>query len=151
MEPRQLPPDFREFLECLNAAGVEYLLVGGHAVAFHGYPRVTATMDIWIGRTAENADRLLAAVRRFFSSDLPGLTREQILSPDQVTHFGAIPFQIEILNRISGADFPTAWSRRIQAQYDSIPVSILSLQDLRLNKRASGRAEDLADLENLPE
>lgn len=151
MDPRRLPPDFREFLECLNAAGVEYLLVGGHAVTFHGYPRVTADMDVWIGRSVDNADRLLAAIRRFFSGDLPGLTREQLLDPDQVTHFGAHPFQIEILNRISGAEFPAAWSRRIQTHYDSTPVNILSLEDLKLNKRASGRAKDLADLENLPE
>lgn len=150
MDPRRLPPDFREFLECLNAAGVEYLLVGGHAVCFHGYPRVTSDMDLWFNPSPQNADRVIAAVRRFFDSELPGLTREQLLDPQTVTHFGARPFLIELLNQVSGGDFQLAWTRRVQAVYDSVPVNILGIEDLKANKRASGRAKDQADLENLP-
>jgi hypothetical protein len=149
MDPRHLPPDFREFLESLNAAGVEYLLVGGHAVCFHGYPRVTSDMDLWIRRTPENAARTVQAVVSFFGCDIPGLSHEQFLDPETVTHFGARPFLIEILNRITGGDFETAWARRVQAHYDGVPVNILGIVDLRLNKRAAGRAKDLADLENL--
>ena len=74
MDPRHLPPDFREFLECLNAAGVEYLLIGGHAVAFHGYPRVTSDMDVWINGTPENAEKVLAAVRSFFGANVKFLS-----------------------------------------------------------------------------
>ncbi len=150
MEPRPLPPDFREFLTCLNAAGAEYLLIGGHAVSFHGYPRVTSDLDLWINPTPENGDRVIAAVRDFFADEMAGLTRDQLLDPEMVTHFGARPFLIEILNRISGGDFPLAWSRRVQVIYDTVPVNLIGLEDLKLNKRASGRAKDQADLENLP-
>jgi|JI6StandDraft_1071083.scaffolds.fasta_scaffold521619_1 hypothetical protein len=150
MDPRQLPPDFREFLESLNAAGVEYLLVGGHAVCYHGYPRVTSDMDIWIRRTPENAKRTVHAVSRFFGCELPGFGQEQLLDPENVTHFGARPFLIEILNRVTGGDFDVAWARRIQTHYDGVPVNILGIDDLRLNKASTGRAKDLADLENLP-
>jgi len=106
-------------------------------------------MNLWIRATPENADRTIAAVRRFFDQDLPGLTRDQLLDPETVTHFGARPFLIEILNRVSGADFATAWSRRVQTVYDTVPVNIIGIEDLKINKRASGRAKDQADLENL--
>lgn len=150
MDPRRLPPDFREFLESLNAAGVEYLLVGGHAVCFHGYPRVTSDMVVWIRRTPDNAARTVAAITRFFGYDLPGLKPEQFLDQETVTHFGARPFLIEILNQVSGGDFDLAWVRRVETLYDDVPVNILGMMDLRINKRTAGRAKDLADLENLP-
>lgn len=151
MDPQHLPPDFREFLECLNAAGVEFLLVGGHAVAFHGYPRVTSDMDVWINPTPDNARRALDAVRKFFDDPMSGLTTEQLLEPGSVTHFGARPFLIEILNQVSGGDFALAWPRRVATHYDGVPVHVIGLSDLRQNKTASGRAKDRADLENLPD
>ena len=149
MDPRHLPPDFREFLECLNAAGVEYLLIGGHAVAFHGYPRVTSDMDVWINGTTENAEKVLAAVRSFFGADMAGLTAAQLLDPEMVTHFGARPHLIEVLNRISGGDFSKAWPRRIATDYDGVPVQMIGLGDLKQNKLASGRPKDIADLSQL--
>jgi len=149
MDPRHLPPDFREFLACLNAAGVEYLLIGGHAVSFHGYPRVTSDMDVWINRTPENADRAVTAIRKFFSDEMAGLATAQLLDPEIVTHFGARPHLIEVLNRISGGDFPQAWGRRVEADYDGVPVHMISLADLKLNKQASARPKDLADLSQL--
>ena len=150
MDPRHLPPDFRDFLECLNAAGVEYLLIGGHAIAYHGYPRVTSDMDVWINRTPDNAEKALAAIRRFFNDEMSGLTIAQLLDPETVTHFGARPHLIEVLNMISGGDFAQAWPRRISTDYDGVPVQMISLADLKQNKRASGRPKDIADLENLP-
>jgi predicted nucleotidyltransferase len=150
MDPRHLPPDFREFLACLNAAGVEYLLIGGHAVAFHGYPRVTSDMDVWINRTPANAETVLAAIRAFFGTNMAGLTASQLLDPELVTHFGARPHLIEVLNKISGGDFAQAWPRRISTDYDGVQVQMISLTDLKQNKLASARAKDLADLENLP-
>jgi len=107
-------------------------------------------MDIWINRTPSNARLVLDAIRNFFGDEIKGLTQEQLLDPENVTHFGARPFLIEILNRISGGDFATAWSRRVQTLYDTVPINLLGLEDLKINKRASGRAKDLADLENLP-
>ncbi len=150
MDPRHLTPDFRDFLACLNGAGVEYLLIGGHAVAFHGYPRVTSDMDVWINRTPENGEKALSAIRRFFDTDMAGLTSAQLLDPEMVTHFGARPHLIEVLNKISGGQFAQAWPRRIAADYEGVPVQIISLADLKLNKQASGRPKDIADLENLP-
>jgi len=150
MDPKHLPPDFRDFLECLNAAGVEYLLVGGHAVAFHGYVRVTSDMDIWIHRTGENAERIIVAVRKFFDDEMRGLTAEQLLDEATVTHFGARPQLIEILGEISGGNFSEAWRKKITADYDGILTNIISLLDLKKNKKSAGRAKDLADLENLP-
>ena len=151
MDPRHLPPDFRDFLGCLNAAGVEYLLVGGHAVAFHGYPRVTSDMNVWINPTPENAERAVAAIRLFFDDPMGGLVAAQLLDPETVTHFGARPHLIELLGKISGGDFALAWRRRIATDYDGVLVQMISLADLRINKAASGRAKDRSDLENLPE
>lgn len=150
MDPKHLPPDFREFLECLNAAGVEYLLVGGHAVAFHGYSRATSDMDIWINRTRENAERVVAAVQKFFDDEMRGLTLEQLLDEATVTHFGARPQLIEILGKISGGDFVEAWPKKITTDYDGILTTIIGLIELKKNKKSAGRAKDLADLENLP-
>lgn len=149
MDPRRLPPDFREFLVCLNDAGAEYLLVGGHAVAYHGYPRATSDIDIWINRTPENAGRVLNAVRSFFNSEMPGLETAQLLDPETVTHFGARPYLIEVFSRISGGDFTQAWPARITANYDGIPVNIIGLAELKQNKQASARPKDLADLGQL--
>ena len=149
MDPKHLPPDFRDFLECLNAAGVEYLLVGGHAVAFHGYVRVTSDMDIWINRTRENAERVIAAVRQFFDDEMDGLTVEQLLDAATVTHFGARPQLIEILGEIDGGNFAEAWSQKVTADYDGVSTNIIGLIDLKKNKHSTGRAKDLADLENL--
>jgi hypothetical protein len=151
MDPRHLPSEFREFLECLNASGVEYLLIGGHAVAYHGYPRATSDMDVWINRTSENAQRAVTAVRKFFGTEMPGLTVEQLLDPQVVTHFGARPLLIEMLNRVSDGDFTAAWERRVQIDYDGVVTNVIGLEDLRRNKSASGRTKDRLDLENLPE
>jgi hypothetical protein len=150
MDPRHLPSDFREFLECLNAAGAENLLIGGHAVAYHGYPRTTSDMDIWVNRTLENAVRVVAAVQSFFGLPMDGLTVAQLLNPENVTHCGIRPFFIEILNRVSGGDFADAWEHRIETAYDGVPTRIIALADLRQNKSASGRHKHIADLENLP-
>ncbi len=149
MDPKHLPPDFREFLECLNDAGVEYLLVGGHAVNFHGYSRVTSDMDIWINRTRENADRVVVAVRQFFGDQMPGFKAEQILDEAQVTHFGARPYMIELLTKISGGDFTEAWANKITTDYDGVSTNIIGLIELKKNKKSTGRTKDLADLENL--
>ena len=151
MDPRQLSNDFRDFLTCLNDAGVEYLLVGGHAVAYYGYVRPTRDMDIWIAISPENAQHVVEAVTAFFGTPLAGLTKEWFLDSENVTRFGAVPNLIEILPRISGGDFASAYPRRIVADLTGAKVNLISLSDLRANKRASGRLKDLADLEYLPE
>lgn len=149
MDPKHLSDDFRDFLTCLNDAGVEYLLVGGHAVAYHGYLCPTRDMDIWVAVSDENADRLLAAVRAFFGGNMEGLSREWFLDRDNVTRFGAVPNLIEILPKVSGRDFKTAYERRVNATVDGQPVKLIGFEDLLANKKASARLKDLADIEEL--
>jgi hypothetical protein len=150
MEPTSLSADFRDFLKSLNDHGVEYLLIGGHAVAYHGYVRPTQDMDVWIAISAENAERTVAAVKDFFGCKLDGLAPEWFLDPEQVTRFGVRPNLIEILTRIDAGEFQAAYARRVIGEVEGLRVNIIALDDLKMNKRASGRNKDLADLDNLP-
>jgi len=133
----------------LNGHGVEYLLVGGYAVGIHGYPRYTGDIDIWIALSEGNADRMVAVFKEF-GFDVPGLSREMFLDEGRMTRLGREPVKIEILTRISGVAFCDAKARGTSVEVDGIAIPVISLDDLRINKRASGRAKDLADLENLP-
>ena len=149
MAKRQLTPEFREFLACLNHAGVEYLLVGGYAVNYYGYHRFTEDIDFWIAATDENFTRLLAAVREFFAGDLEGLDMN-FLRNNEILYLGRVPDKIELIQNVSGVRFSEAFPRRLEGTLEGIPVKIISLTDLRANKLASGRHKDLADIERLP-
>ncbi len=149
MGPRLLTKDFREFLQCLNEHAVEYLLIGGHAVGYHGYPRATADLDVWVAVSEDNARRLVQALKAF-GFDLPDLVPELFLRPDRIIRMGVEPNRIEIQTGISGVDFSQVYPRRVAAILDGISVNIIPLEDLKRNKQASGRHKDLADLENLP-
>src|SRR5688572_7084319 len=149
MDPRYLNEDFREFLKCLNDAGVEYLLIGGHAVAYHGYVRPTTDMDIWIAPDRANAEKAVSAVRKFFGTEMEGLTADWFLDPENVSRFGVRPFLIEILTKIDGGDFKAAFARHVKTEIDGVRANVIALNDLKANKRASGRNKDLADLDNL--
>jgi len=150
MDPKSLTADFRDFLKSLNDHGVEYLLIGGHAVAYHGYVRPTGDMDVWIAVNRENATRMVSAVEAFFGGKLQGLAPEWFLDTDQVTRFGVRPNLIEILTRIDGGDFSAAYAHRVIAELDGLRVNMIALPDLKSNKQASGRNKDRADLDNLP-
>ena len=144
-----LPADFREFLKLLNANEVQYLLVGGYAVAYHGYPRATADMDIWIQVEPLNARRLVDALKKFgFNS--PDLSVDLFLEEEKVVRMGVPPIRIEILTSISGVTFEECFQSRITDELDGIEVNLISLPHLKANKKASGRHKDLDDLENLP-
>ncbi len=145
----RLPPDFKEFLQLLNAHQVEYLLVGGYAVGYHGYPRATVDMDIWIGREAATAERMVA-VLRIFGFDVPNLSADLFLKDDQIVRMGVPPIRLEIFTSIPGVRFEDCYPARIVGEIDGTTVSLINLQDLKTNKKASGRNKDLADLENLP-
>jgi hypothetical protein len=144
-----LPPDFSEFLRLLNAHRVDYLVVGGYAVAFHGYPRATADIDIWVPMEEETAERLVAVLRKF-GFDAPELSRDLFLRPRQMIRLGAPPLRIELLTSIAGVDFRSCHSRAVRAMFDDVEVGLIALDDLKANKRAVGRHQDLADLEHLP-
>jgi hypothetical protein len=133
----------------LNHHQVEYLLVGGYAVGYHGYPRATVDIDVWIAPTPVNARKIVAALRDFgFGSDK--LREALFLQRDKVVRMGLPPMRIEILTSISGVEFDEAVEARVEDELDGVPVRLISLVHLKVNKRAAARAKDLADLEELP-
>jgi len=144
-----LSPDFKEFLKLLNAHQVEYLLIGGYAVSYHGYPRATVDMDIWIALQPANAERIVAALKKF-GFDLPELSPELFLKEWQVIRLGVPPVRIELATTVSGVNFNECYAERLTDILDGVKVNLISLKHLKINKKASGRHQDLADLENLP-
>jgi hypothetical protein len=144
-----LPPDFKEFLQLLNIHQVDYLLIGGYAVAYHGYPRATGDMDVWIAVRPENAAKIVAVLKDF-GFGVEQLTPDLFLKPDQVIRMGVPPLRIEILTTISGVAFDECYANRVVESIDNVPVNIISLADLKVNKHASGRLKDLNDLQQLP-
>ena len=143
-----LPPDFKEFLKLLNNNKVNYLLIGGYAVGFHGYVRATADMDIWIERSKNNSKRMVKTLREF------GFGAENVhaglfLKKDQIIRMGVPPLRIEILTSISGVTFNECYKTRIEETWDNLTVNIINLQKLKQNKQASKRLKDLNDLEYL--
>lgn len=143
-----LAKDSREFIELLNSTGVEYLVVGGHAVAFHGFPRYTGDIDLLVRRSPENISRLISAFEQFGLGDVRA-QQAALLEPNRIVQLGQPPNRIDILTSIDGVTFEEAWERRLPAELDGLTVSILSLKDLISTKSASGRPKDLGDLSNL--
>ncbi|MEY3173326.1 MAG: hypothetical protein RLZZ436_1240 [Planctomycetota bacterium] len=144
-----LPPDFSEFLKLLNCHHVDYLLVGGFAVGFHGYPRATSDMDIRVSQSPENAGRVVAAIRAF-GFNTPNLTEDLFLQRRRIVRMGHPPIRIEVMNEIASVTFEECRPAAVLAFLDGIPVPIISLADLKRNKLASGRPKDLDDLQQLP-
>ena len=143
-----LEEDLREFVELLNALNVRYMVVGAFAVAYHGYPRFTADVDIFIERSHENAERLVQVMERFGFGDL-NLSINDFTKEDQVIQLGVSPNRIDLLTFLSGVNFQDAWATHEQAEIDGLSVPFISKEMLKRNKVASGRPQDLADLEHL--
>src|SRR3954454_24322715 len=115
----RLPPDFREFLQLLNAHQVEYLLVGGYAVGYYGYPRATADMDVWIARSPENAERVAAALRDFgFPQE--AVPADLFLAENRVVRLGVPPLRLEIITTISGVAFAECYPQHTRAILDGV-------------------------------
>ncbi|QDT69984.1 hypothetical protein MalM25_29280 [Planctomycetes bacterium MalM25] len=149
MESLTLPNDFKEFFELLNSENVEYLLVGGFAVALHGYVRATSDIDAWVRATPENSARIAAALKKFGFSEKT-VDDSMFAQPRKVFQIGVEPYRIDVLTRVSGLDFDSAYARRLPTNLDGVNVPLISLDDLKANKLASGRNKDLADLDYLP-
>ena len=145
-----LNQDFKEFIQFLNDNSVRYLVVGGYAVAIHGHPRYTKDIDIWIEMSPENADNLLKALAQFGFSSLE-LKAQDFLTPNQIIQLGYPPNRIDLLTNIDGVSFADCYPDRLEFTVDGIVVNFIDLINLRKNKEASGRFQDLADLENLSE
>lgn len=143
-----LHPDFREFAASLNEHDVRYLVAGGYAVAFHGHPRYTKDIDIWIERERNNVRRLLDALDAFGFGAV-GLDEDDFLSPDQIIQLGYPPNRINLLTDLQGVNFSSAYDEKVTEDIDGVPIHFIGLEDLKRNKRAVGRHQDLADLENL--
>lgn len=149
MATTRLSPDFKEFLQSLNSHRVEYLVVGGYAVGYHGYPRATIDLDVWVRRHPGNARRVVTALKGF-GFDVPGLSANLFLKKNQVIRMGVPPVRIEILTSISGVSFREGYAGRVVDEIDGVKVNLIGLEHLKVNKRACGRHKDLDDLEHLP-
>jgi len=143
-----LNQDFREFVQSLNDSRVRYLVIGAYAVALHGHPRYTKDLDIWIEMTPDNAAAMVRALDQFGFSSL-GLQSSDFLTPDQIIQLGYPPSRIDLITTPPGVDFETCYASRVIVEIDGVPVSFIGLDDLKQSKKASGRLQDLADLENL--
>jgi predicted nucleotidyltransferase len=144
----RFPADLREFLKLLNSARVDYLIVGGYAVGYYGYPRATGDLDIWVAVSDKNAGKLVRVLKRFGFA-VPNLRPELFLESDRIIRFGEPPLRIEILTALSGVAFDDCFARRARVTFDGLRVSMIGLEDLKKNKAASGRPKDLDDLQAL--
>jgi len=142
--------DFRELLELFVAHEVEFLLVGAHALAYHGAPRFTGDLDIWVRPEPENADRILAALSAFGFGGL-NLRPEDFVEPRQVIQLGVPPVRIDFLTSLTGLTWEGAFEGRVPGELGGVPVDYLGRDQLVANKRATGRRQDLADLDSLGE
>jgi hypothetical protein len=143
-----LSKDFKEFIELLNAHNVRYLVVGGYAVAFHGYPRYTKDLDVWIELSPENADNIIKTMEAFGFGSL-GLKPEDFLESDQIIQLGYPPNRIDILTTLKEVQFEACYKERVELKIQGIKINFIDLENLKRNKRATGRPQDLADAENL--
>ena len=143
-------PDFRDMLAALSDEGVEYLLIGAQALAVHGRPRATRDLDLWVGTTGDNPHRVWRALKRF-GAPVDQLTIADLQRPDLIFQIGVAPQRIDILTSIDGVGFSTAYPDRFEADVAGLRVPVISRAHLIQNKRASGRTQDLADLEALGE
>jgi hypothetical protein len=143
-----LNKDWREFLELLNSNRVEYLVVGAFAVAFHGFPRYTADLDLLVRPTEDNAQRALLALSEFGFGKL-GIQAADLCSPGMVVQLGVMPNRIDLLTAISGVSFEEAWATRSEAELDGVATHFIGRAALLRNKQQTGRAKDLGDAEEL--
>jgi len=146
----EIRKDFKELLESLNAHEVEYIIVGAFALAWHGHPRYTGDLDIYVNPKPDNASKLLAALEDFGFGSL-GLAPSDFEEPDQVIQLGVAPLRVDILTSISGVDWDASWAGSVHGNYGETPARYLGKAQFRANKLAIGRLKDLADLESIGE
>jgi len=138
--------DFEELLAAFNAHRVRAIVVGGHALAFHGHPRFTKDLDIFVEPTPGNADRVLESLGAFGFGSV-GLTREDFSRAGQIVQLGVAPSRIDIMTAIDGVSFEEAWAGRAAGHFGHQPVFYLGRAEFLRNKKAAGRVQDLADIE----
>lgn len=145
-----LAPDFDEFCALLTAREVEFVIVGAHALAFHGAPRFTGDLDILVRPTAENGRRTLAAIVEFGFPTAP-LAAADIVGGTKVIEMGVAPVQIHVMSQIDGVTWDEVWASREIGPFGARAVPFIGREAFLRNKRAAGRPKDLADVEALRE
>lgn len=143
-----LDKDFREFIQLLNENKVKYLVIGGYAVAFHGYPRYTKDLDFWIWANPDNADLLLKTIKDFGLGSM-NLSKEDLLDLDNVIQIGYEPNRIDVIIDLEGLDFEACYTRRIDSSIGDINIPFIGLEDLIKNKLSTGRMQDKVDASKL--
>ena len=143
-----LNPDFKEFFQLLNANDVRYIIVGAYAVAYHGYPRYTKDIDIWIWINPENAEKIVKTLRDFGFESL-GLQASDFLEAETIIQLGYTPNRIDLIMGMPGVDFEECYAKRVEEEIDGVHLAFIDLENLKKAKKASGRLQDLADIENL--
>jgi hypothetical protein len=141
-------PDYRELFKIFLEEKVEYLIVGAYAVTYYAEPRYTKDLDILIRPSLENAEKVLAALKRF-DAPLTNISATDLTNSDLVYQIGVEPNRIDVLMSITGIDFEEAWTNRVESTYGGAPIYLISREDLITAKKASGRPQDLLDLEKL--
>lgn len=140
--------DFSDLLSAFNAHGVEHIVVGAHALAAHGHVRATKDLDVWVRPSAENARRTFAALDAF-GAPLHDLAERELAEPGLIFQIGVPPIRIDVLTEIAGLTFEEAWRDRVPTYFGGEPTAVLSLEHLLVNKRATGRLQDRADVEQI--
>jgi predicted nucleotidyltransferase len=143
-----LAQDFEDFIKLLHKNEVDYLVVGGYALAFHGKPRYTGDLDVWINNSEANAEKLVLAIADFGLSSL-GLTKSDFMLEGYVTQIGYPPLRIDLLNSIDGVKFEDAFPNRLSVDVNGFNVNYIGLKEFIKNKTASGRSQDIADLKEI--
>jgi len=143
-----LNKDFKEFIQLLNANKVKYLIVGGYAVGFHGYPRYTKDLDIWLLVSDENAENIMNALKQFGFGSI-GLHKTDFLKYDEFVQLGYPPNRIDLVTSCDGVEFKECYNSKLAVEVDDTTIYFIDLENLRKNKKASGRPQDMADLDNL--
>ena len=144
MSERLLNQDYRDMVECLLNEGVDFMLVGGYAVALYGWPRTTFDIDFWIMANPGNAKAAMRAIQAF-GAPLMGLTEADFHKPGMVFQIGTEPQRIDIISAADGLDYADASRRAVIMKVDGLELKVISIDDLIVNKRASGRPKDIAD------
>lgn len=144
----ELDQDFKEFIQLLNANKVQYIIVGGYAVSFHGFPRYTGDIDFWIKPNPENAEKLEQTLIQFGFGSLD-IDKEDFLKEDYVIQLGYPPNRIDIMTGVSGLNFDECWKEKQTLEVGEETLNFISLHHLKINKRATGRDKDNLDLNNL--
>lgn len=143
-----LNPDFKKFFQLLNVNDVRYMIVGGYAVAYHGYPRYTKDIDVWIWVKPENAEKVVKTLSDFGFESLE-LEASDFLETETIIQLGYAPNRIDLIMGVSGVDFEECYAKRVMEEIDGISLPFIDLESLKKSKQASGRLQDLADIENL--